>query len=265
MTATVKIMPGAIYVFNEDTFPWYGLIITINDRYSTKYRFGDRNWGFLSKDSILHPKDDIGPSITAFIDKNDNEYEGELYTIIATDVTLEVKTRVDGPYDLKATFDFSKEDPIFEHGIWRTNKPTDPSVSHATPYPLSDPNALVQQPTPTQTPITPQDETARLRWQEQWEHWKNIDAFKASMQEINADRIISKEESKHICFALEQWTTQMNAAKQYVIEYREFDPERAALPSVYKIKEEADRILELLSQAECVSPLNILPTATPTG
>ncbi len=102
---------------------------------------------------------------------------------------------------------------------------------------------------PVLTTHTPDEQ--RARWKEQWTHWENIDAFKESAKSISADRIIDKEESKRICFVKEQWTTQMAAAKTYVVEYRKFDPIRAALPSIYKIEEEANRILELLSQADC--------------
>ena len=301
MTATVQIMPGAVNVINEDTFPWYGLTITLDDRYSTKYRFGDWNWGWLREDSILEPNEEIGPPIHAFIDKNGNEYEGELYTIIATDVTLEAKTRVDGPYDLKATFEFTKEDPIIEHYIARTNRPTT-DEPHATPYALTE--ELERRPTlhiyvkdqavsfwyvehhvpeydaikefvseypqnsfgsyilpaeafeELETAFAPERRQERLerrqRWDEQWGHWKNVDAFKDSMNAINEDRIIDKEESRHICFALEQWTAQMTSARDYVQDYRK---DEAALveknPGLGNLEQEANHALELLSKVEC--------------
>ena len=250
MTATVGIYAGSVEVINEDTFPWHGLLITLNDRYSTKYRLGDSNYPFIREDRILEPKDDYQPSLTAFIDKSGNEYPGEVYTIIATKVKLEAKTKVDGPYDLKATFRFSAdEDVIVDNAIRRTNKPTADNAN-PTPYPLQPVELKATTPQPTAIPTQTAEETER--WQEQWEHWKNIDAFQALIQEVNVDRIIDKEELDRICFALEQWTEQMTAAKQYVKEYREFNRTRASLPSIHKIEEEADRILELLNQAECL-------------
>ena len=307
MTATVKIMPGAIEVINEDPFPWYGLTITLKDRYSTKYRFGDRNWGFLVEDSILEPNEDIGPVLNAFIDKDGNEYEGELYTILATRVTLEAKTRVDGSYDLKATFDFSVDDPIFDHGIWRTNKPATPDASafdrldtrfatYPTPYALSE--APERRPTIRIYPekgidsiwvehhqseyeqvvdfladyspgvlggytlpadayrevqsilgtATPENE----RWQEQFDHWANIDAFQASIQNIMDDQIIDEEESKRVCFVLAQWMNQMNAARDYVQDYRRDDPGTVQKnPGLGNLEREAERALDTLSVVKC--------------
>ena len=301
MTATVKILPGAIDVINEDTFPWHGLIITIDDRYSTKYHFGDFNWGFLSEDSILQPQEETGAPIDGgFIDKNGKEFEGKLYTIIAGKVDLEARTRADGPYDLKATFNFTTDDPIINHGIIRTNKPVDSgSGVHATPYALAEEverlptfkirdedNALlswwVEAHEPKYHEILeavsgyPQDafgvyelpsedyaeleskfaperkaerDSREARWDEREEHWANIDAFKASMAAINADRIIDQEESQHICFALDQWTTQMNAALNYMQDYRRDEPEFAA--GVGDLEGEAAKILELLDEADC--------------
>ena len=304
MTATVKILPGAIYVTNEDSFPWYGLIITLkNGRYSTKYRFGDRNYP-VQEDSEQLPNQERGPPLHFFIDKNGNEYEGELYTILATDVTLEAKTRVEGPYDLKASFEFSKEDPIIKHYIARTNKPTDSdNAPHATPYALTE--AVERLPTFTihvkgeaflswsveahepkyheikafvsdypqnafgsyilpagafeelESTFRPEHRADRIvrrqRWDEQWEHWANIDAFQASAASISADRIIDKEESQHICFALDQWTAQMTAARDYVQNYREAEPDivERRNSGLSNLEDEANRALELLNKVEC--------------
>ena len=90
-------------------------------------------------------------------------------------------------------------------------------------------------------------------WKEQFDvHWPNVDAFNASMASINEDRIIDKEESTSICFALDQWLAQMTAARDYVTEYEQVDPETVAKnPGLGNLKEEANRALELLSQVEC--------------
>ena len=303
MTATVKIMPGGVTVINEDDFSWYGLIITLHRDYSTKYRFDDPNWGFLTEDSVLEPDEEIGPALNAFIDKDGNEYEGQLYTILATRVTLEAKTRVDGPYDLKAIFNFTTDDPIFDHGIWPTNIPTTPDGTHATPYALSE--APERRPTIT---ISPEDgtdiiwvehhqseyeqivdfladyspgvfgsyrlpadayrevqailgrvpepsteEQATLtRWKEQWKHWESVGIFQANLQNIMADGIIDEEESKRICFALDQWTAQMNAARAYVQDYRRDDPETVEKnPGLGNLEREAERALDTLSVVKC--------------
>ena len=315
MTATVKIMPGAIVVINEDPFPWYGLIITVEDRYSTKYRFDDPNWGFLAEDSVLEPNEEVGPPINAFIDSSGNEYEGRLYTIIAAGITLEAKTSVDGQYDLRATFEFSVDDPIIDNGVWRTNKPDTPEASaferldtrfatYPTPYVLSEKperrptihiytdentyrteyiehheeyyeeikvfvsgypqNAFGSYELPADVyeamvirfnldvPYFPTNEADLARWKEQWTHWEKIDAFRESVQNVMDDQIIDEEESKHICFALDQWTTQMSAARDYVQDYRRDDPETVQKnPGLGNLEHEVERALELLNQVEC--------------
>ena len=301
MTATVKILPGAIEVINEDTFPWHGLIITIHNRYSTKYRFGDFNWGFLSEDSVLQPSEDTSPSINAFIDRNGTQFEGPVYTIIAGKVELEARTLADGPYDLKATFNFTSDDPIVNHGIIRTNKPVDSgSGVHATPYALEEEverlptlrifmentpiNWWVEHHEPNYQGIKtfvsdyPQDafgayllpreayeeleakfaperaveRESNRRTEEMKLHWGNIEAFQASMKEINADHVIDQGESEHVCFTLDQWTAQMEEAQAYAQEFLKAVPAGGAYPSIISsIEEEAERALKLLAAVEC--------------
>ena len=314
MTATVKIMPGGINVYNEDTFPWYGLIINLKDGYSTKYRFNDSDWPGLRTDSILLPNEEWSGSITAFIDKDGSSYEedqGKLYTIIATDVTLEAKSEKDGPYDLKANFYFSSDYyddlVIADHGVWLTNEPTE-GTAPATPYVLT--NAPERKPSiriyPSPQPpeggtgfiwlrhhepkydevmavatpyhdtvfdsavlpleeyrkveailgtapaLSEQEQEALNLWQEQWEHWENVDAFQGNTTSINEDRIIDKEESQRICSALDQWTAQMTDAITYVQDYRKVDPQTVEKnPGLGNLESEASRALELLNQIEC--------------
>ena len=300
LLATVKVLPGAVDVINENTFPWHGLIVTANRRYSTRHRFGDFNWGFLSKDSVLAPNELIGPPTDAFIDSDGNGVGGKPYTIVIQRVELEARTRADGPYDLKAIFIFSENDPIVNNGITRTNKPTgSDSGPRATPYTLTEEverlptfkirdkdNSLLSLWIEAHEPqyheilkavsnypqsafgdyMLPSDAYAELeatfyperrtestsrreRWDEQWQHWENIDAFKASMESINADRIIDQGESQRICFALDQWTAQMQAAKDYIQDYRRDEPQYAA--GVGNLEEETDKVLELLNEADC--------------
>ena len=311
MTATVKIMPGGINVYNEDTFPWYGLIINLEDGYSTKYRFNDSDWPGLRADSIVLPNGEWSGSITAFIDRNGTKWEGELYTVIATDVTLEAKSEIDGPYDLKANFYFRSsyydELVIDDHGVWLTNKPTE-GTAPATPYVLTTaperkPSIRIYPSPPppeggtgfiwlrhhepkydevmavatpyhdtvfdsavlpleeyrkievilgTAPSLSEQEQEALNLWQEQQEHWRNVDAFQASTTSISEDRIIDKEESQRICFALDQWTTQMTEAITYVQDYRKTDPQTVEKnPGLGNLEHEATRALELLNQIEC--------------
>ena len=306
MTATVRIKAGAIYVINEDTFPWYGLIITLHDRWTTEHRFDDQNWPWLRDDSILLPSEETKPAITAFIDDRGSEYEGKLYTIIAVKVTLRAKTSVDGPYDLETSFDFTKDDPIVDSSIGRTNKSIEPNGAlHATPYVLTE--SIERRPTlhiymnnpyrfeyvehhelyydevkayvssfpqngfgsyqltgeayeemmirfnmTSVYTLSPGIDDSVAQWQEQWTHWENIDAFFESIGLLSTDRIVDEEESRHVCFAFDQWTAQMNAAWNYVQAYRNADPETVEKnPGLESLEREAKRALGLLEQVEC--------------
>ena len=96
------------------------------------------------------------------------------------------------------------------------------------------------------------DKAAGVRWRAQFKvHWPNVDAFHASMSAISADRIISKDESAHICFALDQWIDQMTAARDYVRNYREVDPETVENSGLPNLESEAERALVLLNEVEC--------------
>ena len=72
------------------------------------------------------------------------------------------------------------------------------------------------------------------------------------MASISADRIIDIEEYMHICFVLEQWTTQMTDARDYVQDYRRDEPETVEKnPGLGHLEQEAERALALVSEVEC--------------
>ena len=97
---------------------------------------------------------------------------------------------------------------------------------------------------------TVEDVTSLERWKKRTYHWDNIDAFNASVASISADRVIDLEESRQICYVLEQWTTQLEEARDYVIEFRRVEPEfvNEPLNGLTKLESEANRGLELLHQ-----------------
>ena len=96
------------------------------------------------------------------------------------------------------------------------------------------------------------DKERQARWVEQWDHWANVDAFAASMKEINADRVIDKDESARICFLLDQWTTQMEEARDYVVNYRKVEPDTVEKNSgLGNLQTEAERGLALLAEVKC--------------
>ena len=55
MEATVKVYPGGLNLTNLNNFPWYGLVITLDDRYSTRYLFGDPDRPYLRHDKVVPP------------------------------------------------------------------------------------------------------------------------------------------------------------------------------------------------------------------
>ena len=96
------------------------------------------------------------------------------------------------------------------------------------------------------------DRAKQDRWVEQYDHWANVDAFGASMRSINADRVIDKEESVRICFLFNQWIAQMESARNYVLTYREVEPETVEKNlGLQNLQAEAERAIALLSEIEC--------------
>ena len=74
----------------------------------------------------------------------------------------------------------------------------------------------------------------------------------ASMKEISADRVIDKDESARICFLLDQWSTQMEEARDYVVNFRNVDPDTVEKnPGLGNLQTEAERGLALLTEVEC--------------
>ena len=282
MAAHVHVQAGAVNVINNNDFPWYGLITTVNDDYSTRYRFGDFNYPWIRSDSILEPGERYGPSITAFIDKHGNEFEGVIYTITVKKVELEAKSQPDGPYDL--SFKISTTDanaiptpvrrPTIQANLsgsglgtgldfdWTSVEHHEPEYDEVLAF-VSDyrqdgfgsyilpAGAYKELQSILGRALSREDANKAERWQEQWHHWENVNAFKTSMGSIAVDRIIDNEESKHICFALDQWITQMADAQDYVKDYRRDAPELTLKSGLGNLEKEAERALEILSEVEC--------------
>ena len=287
MIATVQILPGVIQIINENDFIWYGIIVTIGDGYSTKRSFNNPDLGWLHANSEVVPNEDYAPTFSAYLNENGEEWEGELRTIILTDVKLEAKSQPFGDtYDLEATFKFSKKDPILGHYVARTNKPTD-GKARATPYALTEaierrPRILIHGAGDTiflehhepqydeimaivskhpqnalGNPVVPPDtfrqvqsmllEGKRLRWKEHYDHWTTVNAFTEFAHEITADTIVDPQELILICATYPQWQNNMSIVKEWLEDYREFDPEQAKDPSITNLEVKVDGILELLA------------------
>ena len=99
--------------------------------------------------------------------------------------------------------------------------------------------------------ISPEDEARWARWKENFDHWDNVNAFMVSINEISADRVIDANELARICFVLPQWKSQLTAARDYVENYREVEPDTVEMnPNLGNLQREAERALTLLGETE---------------
>ena len=99
---------------------------------------------------------------------------------------------------------------------------------------------------------TPEDDARLERWKEQYVHHENVNAFIASTKGISADRVIDKNESARICFLLPQWESQLKSAHDYVVNYRNVEPDTVEKnPGLGNLQTEAERGLALLTEIEC--------------
>ena len=90
-------------------------------------------------------------------------------------------------------------------------------------------------------------EGKRLRWKEHYDHWDTVNAFTEAAHEITADTIVDPQELILICATYPQWQNSMSIVKEWLEDYREFDPEQAKDPSITNLEEKVDGILELLA------------------
>ena len=106
---------------------------------------------------------------------------------------------------------------------------------------------------PDPTVLSPSDRERLARWKQTFTHWDDIEAFQQSIEDINADRVISKDESEYICSVLDQWKAQHRAALDHVAEYRRVEPEMVTANSgfIEGLEREAQRGLDLLTAFEC--------------
>ena len=100
MNAHVNVWAGAVVVLNNDAFPWYGIIVTVDDEHSTSYHFGDPNYGFLRPSSVVEPGELYTMSFSNMINSDRETMPGEPYVIPMINIKLKATTMIDGPYDL---------------------------------------------------------------------------------------------------------------------------------------------------------------------
>ena len=95
----------------------------------------------------------------------------------------------------------------------------------------------------------------QARWEAQWIHWDNVDAFVEKMTSINADRVIDRTELDEICFLRPQWEDQLTAARDYVRQYRRDDRDTVEKnPGLGSLQEQAERGLEIMELSGSACP-----------
>ena len=111
MAAEVSVLPGGADITNSNDFPWYGLVITLNEKYSNRLLMDKGNWPYFRHDSILMPGEvrkmafdgNFVHSEDDYLDPDDTWWQGIPYTITVENIRLEAKSKIDGPYDLATT------------------------------------------------------------------------------------------------------------------------------------------------------------------
>ena len=103
--------------------------------------------------------------------------------------------------------------------------------------------------------VNPETEASLKRWQEQFTHWDDVDAFNQTMTRVAEDQVLDDAEAMLICSLLPQWESQLRAAANYVEQYQAIEPgtvERNL--GLGNLQAQAEGGLVLLASAECISP-----------
>ena len=111
MDAEGIVLPGGMDITNLNDFPWYGLVITLNEKYSNQLLLDKGNWPFFRSDSVVEPGEvqkiifegNFVASDDDYLDPTDIWWENVPYSIIVEHIRLEAKSSLDGRYDLVAT------------------------------------------------------------------------------------------------------------------------------------------------------------------
>ena len=273
MEASVVVTAGSAEVTNLNDFPWYGLVTTINDRYTNRQFLGNPDRPYLRHDSAVEPGEtDLVPFGHDFFDDDGNQWRIVPFRITAERVMLEAKSQVNGPYDLTTVMTVPEparsDEPRPPISVRSGDLPGLTFTSSAPMYEavkekLEGVKAgadLTYRVSPelyeelkSMAGITPEDEAIRARWAEQFDvHWPNIDAFHDNVEAVTGDRVLDRQELERICFLKPQWEEQLRAAHDYVVKYRKDDPDKVAKEQILRnLEDRAERGLDLLAGTEC--------------
>ena len=107
MNATSTVYAEGAHLLNRNDFPWYGLVVTLNDRYSNRHLFGDPDRPHLRSDSVVEPGEFRTVTFADdFIDAQGVWWETVPNRLTVKRIKLEAKSRIDGSYDLSTTLSY---------------------------------------------------------------------------------------------------------------------------------------------------------------
>ena len=88
------------------------------------------------------------------------------------------------------------------------------------------------------------------RWHERETHWTSVDDFNAYVNRAMADGVMSLDEFTDACITHPQWESKLQAARDYVIEFRQFDRETVELNNLSDLQDHAESGLQTLAETK---------------
>ena len=90
-----------------------------------------------------------------------------------------------------------------------------------------------------------------LRWYAREGHWANVDAYDAYVNGAMADGVMSLDEFNDACVTHPQWEQQLTAARDYVIEFRQFDSHSVEVnPELPLLQQHAENGLQTIAETK---------------
>ena len=89
------------------------------------------------------------------------------------------------------------------------------------------------------------------RWYAREGHWANVDAYDAYVNRAMADGVMSLDEFNDACITHPQWEQQLTAARDYVIEFRQFDTHSVEVnPELPLLQQQAENGLLTIAETK---------------
>lgn len=96
-----------------------------------------------------------------------------------------------------------------------------------------------------------ENQSGLLRWYAREGHWANVDAYDAYVNRAMADGVMSLDEFNDACITHPQWEQQLTAARDYVIEFRQFDAHTVEVnPELPLLQRQAENGLQTIAETK---------------